>query len=170
MLRNRPHVQRCVHERNLHRDPHRIGQQRLGVVAPVDPAVHAEDRCNVVLAFMDRVEVDQVDRRPRHQYHQQHQDHVDEVADKVFRGEYRGHRTGREYDDRDHGAAFRGGDPAVGEGLHQGDDRQHRTVQVEGVVADHAEQEQHQHQWADGAGGEFDRVHGVHAHRGGELW
>ena len=35
-------------------------------------------------------------------------------------------------------------------------------------MADHAEQEQHQHQRADGAGGEFDGVHGVHAYRRGE--
>lgn len=168
MFRNRPHIQRCVHKRNLHRNPHRVRQQRLWVVLAVDAAIDAEDRGDVVFAFVDRVEVDQVDRRPRHQHHEQHQHHVDEVADEVFGGEHGCDGAGGEYEDGDHCAAFGGGDPAVGEGLYQGDDRQHRAVQVEGVVADYAEQKQHEHQRADGAGGEFDGVHGVHADWGGE--
>ncbi|MCY1360638.1 hypothetical protein D9M69_472720 [compost metagenome] len=56
----------------------------------------------------------------------------------------------------------------MGKGLQQGDHRQHGAIQIQGVVADHAEQEQHQHQRADGAGREFHRVHGVHAHRRGQ--
>ncbi len=36
-------------------------------------------------------------------------------------------------------------------------------------MADHAEQKQLQHQWADCASDKFYGVHGVHAHRGGEY-
>lgn len=72
---NRLHIQRRVHKRNLHRNPHCICQH-----------------------------------------------HVDEVADEVFAGEHGCNRAGGEYEDGDHRAAFGGWNPAIREGLHQGED------------------------------------------------
>ena len=53
VLRNRPDVQRRVHEGDLHHDANRVGQQRLRVVPPIDPAIDFEDRTDVVLTFVN---------------------------------------------------------------------------------------------------------------------
>ncbi len=71
------------------------------------------------MTFVNRIEVDQVDCGPRHQHYEQHQHHVDEVADEVGGGADGGEAAGGEDQYREDGAAFGGGDPAVGEGLHQ---------------------------------------------------
>ncbi|MNV42999.1 hypothetical protein D3C71_1347020 [compost metagenome] len=56
----------------------------------------------------------------------------------------------------------------TGEGLDRGDDRQHRAIQIQGVVADDVEQKQHHQNRPQPTGGLLHRRHRFGAFRGRE--
>jgi hypothetical protein len=61
-LRHRARIEVGRHERQLHHDTEHVGENRHAVEAPVDAAVLAKERFDVVVAVADEVIVDEVPR------------------------------------------------------------------------------------------------------------
>jgi len=135
------------------------------IEAPVNAAVRAENRADVIVAALDQVEVDQVDRRPRHQHQQQRQNQPDELRNEIRRSAECHHAASRQHHARQHHAHLDARRPLTGERLDRGDDRQHCAVQIQRVVADDVEQEQHHQNRPQPTGGLLDRCHRLGAFR-----
>lgn len=137
----------------------------MQIEAPVDAAIRAENRGDVIAAALDQVEVDQVDRRPRHQHQQQRQNQSDELRNEIRRGTQRHHAATCQHHARQQHTHLDARRPLAGKGLDRGDDRQHRAVQIQRVVADDIEQKQHHQNRPQPPGGLLDRSHRFGAFR-----